>query len=101
MLENDCAFVLGVVAAVICYICCEKARWLGFGDALGVLGVHGMGGFIGTHSKEQLGKQLLVAVMRLRFQDADLLGPGCVDHEPRRGDHERPPGHDGDHRLFI
>jgi Amt family ammonium transporter len=42
------AFVLGICAAVLCYICCEKARWLGFDDALDVWGVHGMGGFIGT-----------------------------------------------------
>lgn len=42
------AFVLGVCASVLCYICCEKARWLGFDDALDVWGVHGMGGFIGT-----------------------------------------------------
>jgi len=42
------AFVLGICASVLCYICCEKARWLGFDDALDVWGVHGMGGFIGT-----------------------------------------------------
>jgi len=42
------AFVLGIVAAVLCYACCENARWLGFDDALDVWGVHGMGGFIGT-----------------------------------------------------
>eukprot|EP00490_Sorites_sp_Unknown_P012901 CAMPEP_0114674994 /NCGR_PEP_ID=MMETSP0191-20121206/47230_1 /TAXON_ID=126664 /ORGANISM="Sorites sp." /LENGTH=433 /DNA_ID=CAMNT_0001943425 /DNA_START=32 /DNA_END=1333 /DNA_ORIENTATION=- len=42
------AFVLGCVAAVLCYGCCELRRKLGFDDALDVWGVHGMGGFIGT-----------------------------------------------------
>jgi hypothetical protein len=30
---------------------------------------------------------------RLRLQGADLLGPGCEDHEARRGDRERLPAH--------
>jgi Amt family ammonium transporter len=42
------AFVLGVLAAVICYVCVEVANKVGFDDALDVWGVHGMGGFLGT-----------------------------------------------------
>lgn len=42
------AFVLGLLAAVICYLCCEFRKKLGWDDALDVWGVHGMGGFIGT-----------------------------------------------------
>ena len=42
------AFVLGLLAALLCYTCCEARKVLGFDDALDVWGVHGMGGFIGT-----------------------------------------------------
>jgi hypothetical protein len=35
------------------------------------------------------------------FQGADLLRHSCIDREPRRGDHERPSGHDSDQRLFF
>ena len=42
------AGVLGVLAAILCYVCCEVRKSLGIDDALDVWGVHGMGGFIGT-----------------------------------------------------
>jgi len=42
------AFVLGIVATVCCYACCELRKKLDLDDALDVWGVHGMGGFIGT-----------------------------------------------------
>jgi Amt family ammonium transporter len=42
------AGVLGVLAAILCYVCCEVRRSLAIDDALDVWGVHGMGGFIGT-----------------------------------------------------
>jgi Amt family ammonium transporter len=85
------AFIIGVVASVCCYCCCELRKKFGLDDALDVWGVHGMGGFIGTvllgvladgdecaagvapqvwcanagtvnRSLEQLGKQSLAAV---------------------------------------
>ena len=40
--------MLGLPAALLCYLCCEARKVLGFGDALDVWGVRGMGGFIGT-----------------------------------------------------
>jgi Amt family ammonium transporter len=42
------AFIIGVVAAFLCYACCELRKKFGFDDALDVWGVHGMGGFVGT-----------------------------------------------------
>ncbi|CAE8584816.1 unnamed protein product [Polarella glacialis] len=86
------AFVLGIVASLLCYCCCELRKKLGLDDALDVWGVHGMGGFIGsvllgvladpeecgdkataptfcvnpgtiTRSGEQLGKQLAASVL--------------------------------------
>lgn len=42
------AFLIGVIASVSCYACCEFRRKFEIDDALDVWGVHGMGGFIGT-----------------------------------------------------
>jgi len=42
------AFVLGALATIFCYSCCELRKKFGLDDALDVWGVHGMGGFIGT-----------------------------------------------------
>lgn len=42
------AFVIGVVAAMVCYGLCELRKKLRVDDALDVWGVHGMGGFLGT-----------------------------------------------------
>lgn len=42
------AFIIGVLAAFLCYACCELRKKFGFDDALDVWGVHGMGGFVGT-----------------------------------------------------
>jgi Amt family ammonium transporter len=58
------AFVLGCVATVVCYGCCELRKKAGLDDALDVWGVHGMGGFVGS---------VLLGVL------AD--GPECADKE--------------------
>ena len=42
------AFVLGALAALLCYACCEARKVFSIDDAMDVWGVHGMGGFIGT-----------------------------------------------------
>jgi len=42
------AFVLGAIATVLCYGCCELRKKFSVDDALDVWGVHGMGGFWGT-----------------------------------------------------
>jgi len=42
------AFVIGIVASILCYACCELRKKVRADDALDVWGVHGMGGFIGT-----------------------------------------------------
>jgi len=42
------AFIIGVIASLACYACCEFRRKFEIDDALDVWGVHGMGGFIGT-----------------------------------------------------
>jgi Amt family ammonium transporter len=42
------AFVVGIVAAVFCYGCCELKNRLKWDDALDVWGVHGMGGAVGS-----------------------------------------------------
>jgi Amt family ammonium transporter len=42
------AFLIGVIASVACYACCEFRKKFEIDDALDVWGVHGMGGFIGT-----------------------------------------------------
>lgn len=42
------AFVIGVIASTLCYICTELRKKVRADDALDVWGVHGMGGFIGT-----------------------------------------------------
>lgn len=42
------AFVLGLVAAVVCYNCVLILEKLDLDDALDVWGVHGMGGFVGS-----------------------------------------------------
>lgn len=41
------ALVLGVLATITCYACCQLIEKLGFDDALDVWAVHGIGGFIG------------------------------------------------------
>jgi Amt family ammonium transporter len=42
------AFIIGLIAAPVCYVCCVLKNKIGLDDALDVWGVHGMGGFIGT-----------------------------------------------------
>lgn len=40
--------LIGIIAAIVCYCCVELLKRLKVDDALGVWGVHGMGGFTGT-----------------------------------------------------
>ena len=42
------AFVVGILAALFCYACCELKNRAGWDDALDVWGVHGMGGVLGS-----------------------------------------------------
>ncbi len=42
------AVVIGVLAAIICFLCVLFADKMGWNDALDVWGVHGMGGLTGT-----------------------------------------------------
>jgi Amt family ammonium transporter len=43
------AIVIGVVSAVLCYLCAAKLkRALGYDDSLDVFGVHGIGGIVGA-----------------------------------------------------
>mmetsp|Transcript_107912 Transcript_107912/g.344459 ORF Transcript_107912/g.344459 Transcript_107912/m.344459 type:complete len:222 (-) Transcript_107912:51-716(-) len=42
------AFLIGIMAAVLCYKCVHWIHNLGYDDALDVWGVHGMGGFSGS-----------------------------------------------------
>lgn len=42
------AFVLGIVASVVCYQCVLLVERMHLDDALDVWGVHGMGGFVGS-----------------------------------------------------
>jgi len=60
------AFILGVVATLFCYSCCELRKKLALDDALDVWGVHGMGGFLGT---------VLLGVLA----DGDDCGKSCVN----------------------
>jgi Amt family ammonium transporter len=89
------AFIIGIVATLFCYCCCELRKKFGLDDALDVWGVHGMGGFIGTvmlgvladsdecatatapvwcvnpgtvtRSGEQLGKQIVAALFTAAY----------------------------------
>jgi Amt family ammonium transporter len=42
------AFIIGVLAALVCYGCCELKKRMNWDDTLDVWGVHGCGGFLGT-----------------------------------------------------
>lgn len=42
------AIIVGLVAGVVCNVCVSFQERQGWDDALGVWGVHGMGGFMGT-----------------------------------------------------
>lgn len=42
------AVAIGIIAALVCFGCLAFARKMKWDDALGVWGVHGMGGFTGT-----------------------------------------------------
>lgn len=44
------AAVIGLMAALFCYSCCEFRKKMKWDDALDVWGVHGMGGVLGTLS---------------------------------------------------
>ena len=39
---------IGIIAAIVCYLCVRFAKMMKWDDALDVWGVHGMGGFVGT-----------------------------------------------------
>jgi Amt family ammonium transporter len=70
------ACLIGFLAAVLCYLCVELRKKMGWDDALDVWGVHGMGGVFGTillgavgqvggvtASWELVGKQLAAVVL--------------------------------------
>lgn len=42
------AVLIGIIAAIVCYSCVQLLKYFKVDDALGVWGVHGMGGFTGT-----------------------------------------------------
>lgn len=42
------AVFIGIIAAIACYCCLQFSRKMNWDDALGVWGVHGMGGVIGS-----------------------------------------------------
>lgn len=42
------AVLIGIIAAIFCYFCLQFSRKMKWDDALGVWGVHGMGGVIGS-----------------------------------------------------
>lgn len=42
------AIFIGIIAAFVCYGCLQLSRKLNWDDALGVWGVHGMGGVVGS-----------------------------------------------------
>jgi len=42
------SILIGIIAALVCYSCLELSRKLKWDDALGVWGVHGMGGVAGS-----------------------------------------------------
>ena len=42
------AMIIGFAAAIVCYFCVWFANKMKWDDTLGVWGVHGMGGFLGT-----------------------------------------------------
>ena len=42
------AFIIGILAAFCCYLCCEIKNYFKWDDALDVWGVHGMGGALGS-----------------------------------------------------
>ena len=70
------AVVIGLLAALFCYTCCEFRKKMKWDDALDVWGVHGMGGVLGSlcigvfgsmqgaeASGELFGKQLAAVVL--------------------------------------
>ena len=90
------AFVIGILAAVFCYACCELKNMMKWDDALDVWGVHGMGGALGSvligvfadndvggvaSSGELVGKQLVAVLFAAVFSYistiAILLVVGC------------------------
>lgn len=42
------AVIIGIIAAIVCYSCLELTKRMKWDDALGVWGVHGMGGVTGS-----------------------------------------------------
>jgi len=42
------AFIIGFLASLVCYGCCELKKRMSWDDTLDVWGVHGCGGFLGT-----------------------------------------------------
>jgi Amt family ammonium transporter len=60
------AFVIGIVAGVVCHFAVDLKHRLGYDDALDVFAVHGVGGFVGN---------ILTGV----FADADMLGGLDID----------------------
>ena len=68
------AIVLGIVAAIICFIFCTAIKnALGYDDSLDVFGVHAVGGIVGA-----LGTGILV--------DPNLGGAGILDYTQKAGE---------------
>jgi Amt family ammonium transporter len=44
----NCAIIIGSLAGLICYACVASKSRLGYDDSLDVVGIHGVGGVIGT-----------------------------------------------------
>lgn len=62
------AALIGILAAIVCYSCVQLLKRLKVDDALGVWGVHGMGGFTGT---------LLIGI----FADPTVNGVAASGHQ--------------------
>merc|ERR1719506_979515 len=84
------SFVIGILASLFCYACCELKNRFGWDDALDVWGVHGMGGALGSiligvfadtnvsdglhRSCELFGKQFAATVLAAAYSYLVTLG---------------------------
>jgi Amt family ammonium transporter len=71
------AFIIGFLAALVCYGCCELKKRMAWDDTLDVWGVHGCGGFLGTVLLGALADKSVNGTHRSWELFAKQLGSAC------------------------
>jgi ammonium transporter, Amt family len=72
------AIIIGLIAGVVCYLAVLAKATLGYDDALDVVGIHGVGGVLGTLAIGFFASKAFGGADGLFFGSAAQLGPQVI-----------------------